>query len=283
MAWNPPKSNGRSTRRTEAAVRSRGIWLLLVSVAATVVTGLYFVIGPGADDDGRNAASAPRKCKAVEKAAPPVSAPSASPARADGKVAAPDARPVRVGEEVNGYVMLPSGRIHKPTGAVTNRVANYGKSRYSIFEHRSDNEIAGILMARPGDAVVGAKRYDRWFAELFLKSLETPIVVSPDDEPWQADLKRGVAQARRELKEAHDRGEDIAAIMSESRWQLQDLAKYKRSIKQLYSQNMGECESDEEVGELQRAVNIMLEERGCAPINFTPLTRLNLRKGKSHE
>ena len=195
----------------------------------------------------------------------------------------PNARPTKVGEVVNGYVMLPSGRIHKPTGVVTNRVADYGKSKYSIFENRSDNEIAGILMANPGEAVVGTKRYDKWFEKQFLKSIETPIEVSPDDEPWQADLKKLVMQARLELKEAHDKGEDIAAIMSESRQQLQDLSKYKQSVKQIYAQNLKECATEQEINELQSAVNMMLEEKGCAPMNFTPLTKMRLMKGKTDE
>ena len=96
-------------------------------------------------------------------------------------------------------------------------------------------------------------------------------------------LKKLVMQARLELKEAHDKGEDIAAIMSESRQQLQDLSKYKQSIKQIYAQNLKECATEQEINELQSAVNMMLEEKGCAPMNFTPLTKMRLMKGNSDE
>ena len=195
----------------------------------------------------------------------------------------PNARPTKVGEVVNGYVMLPSGRIHKPTGVVTNYVANYGKSKYSIFEHRSDNEIAALLMMNPGDTLVGTKRYDNWFAKQFLKSMETPIVASAEDEPWKVDLKKSVIQARLELKKAYDNGEDIEAIMAESRQQLQDLSKYKQSMKKLYVQTIKECKTEKQVDELQQAVNMMLEEKGCAPMDFTPLTKINLLKGNVHE
>lgn len=222
------------------------------------------------------------KPRQIVEVAPSAPAPVAEP-KAEEKPVDPNARPTKVGEVVNGYVMLPSGRIHKPTGVVTNRVAEYGKSKYSIFENRSDNEIAGILMAKPGEAVVGTKRYDKWFEKQFLKSIETPIIVSEDDEPWQTELKDLVKQARLELKQAYDNGEDIAAIMTESRQQLQDLGKYKQAIKQLYEQNMKECNSDVELAELQRAVNIMLEEKGCAPMNFTPLTKMNLKKDHADE
>lgn len=274
----------KNTKPKPSRPRSRGrvwAWAVVVAVAA-VAAGLFFAWNSSREDGEGETAPEPRKSKAIAEVAPSAHAPVAEP-KAEEKPVDPNARPTKVGEVVNGYVMLPSGRIHKPTGVVTNRVADYSKSKYSIFENRSDNEIAGILMMNPGDAVVGSKRYDRWFAEQFLKSIETPIIVSEDDEPWQADLKRSVLQARIELKEAYDRGEDIAGIMTESRQQLQDLSKYKQAVKQLYAQNRRECETDEEVGELQRAVNIMLEEKGCAPINFTPLTRLNLKKDKSYE
>ena len=126
-------------------------------------------------------------------------------------------------------------------------------------------------------------RYDKRFEQQFRKSCETPMEVSPDDEPGQAALKKLVMQARLELKEAHDKGEDIAAIMSESRQQLQDLAKYKQSIKQIYAQNLKECATEQEINELQSAVNMMLEEKGCAPMNFTPLTKMRLMKGNTDE
>lgn len=279
MAWNQPKSDGYSAKRTKPQGNWRQFWFCIGSFAimcAAVV--LYLHRGTETVDDS---VTEVKKSKAIQEVAASLPSPALK-AEPEVKVD-PNARPTKVGEVVNGYIMLPSGRIHKPTGAVTNRVANYGKSRYSIFENRSDNEIAGILMAKPGEALVGTKRYDRWFEKQFLKSIETPITVSKDDEPWQAELKGLVNQARIELKQAYDNGDDIAAIMTESRQQLQDLGKYKQAIKQLYAQNVKKCNSEEELGELQKAVNIMLEEKGCAPMNFTPLTKMNLKKENTNE
>ena len=282
MAWNQPNPSGYSKSRRQPSKQGKGKWLLLgLSVIAVAVVAIVLLRqGEMQAEDKTEVAS--KKRNPIKQASPSIPAPKPEP-KADEKSVDPNARPTKVGEVVNGYVMLPSGRIHKPTGVVTNRVANYGKSKYSIFENRSDNEIAGILMMKPGDAVVGTKRYDKWFTQQFLKSIETPITASEDDEPWQTELKSLVKQARLELKQAYDNGEDIAAIMTESRQQLQDLGKYKQAIKQLYAQNIKECKSEEELGELQKAVNIMLEEKGCAPMNFTPLTKMNLKKDKGNE
>ena len=279
MAWNQPTSSEYSARRSKPRKPSKGVWL----VATAVVVVAAAVVAIALLQRGKVTPSAVVEKPAKTKEAITPSLPAPKPQQPVEVKVDPNARPTKVGEVVNGYVMLPSGRIHKPTGVVTNRVADYGKSKYSIFENRSDNEIAGILMANPGEAVVGTKRYDKWFEKQFLKSIETPIEVSPDDEPWQADLKKLVIQARLELKEAHDKGEDIATIMSESRQQLQDLAKYKQSVKQIYAQNVKECATEQEVADLQKAVNVMLEEKGCAPMNFTPLTKMRLMKGNTDE
>ena len=279
MAWYQPTSTEHSAKRSKPRKPSKGVWL----VATAVVVVAAAVVAIALLQRGKVTPSAVVEKPAKTKEAITPSMPAPKPQQPVEVKVDPNARPTKVGEVVNGYVMLPSGRIHKPTGVVTNRVADYGKSKYSIFENRSDNEIASILMTDPGNAVVGTKRYDKWFEKQFLKSIETPITVSPDDEPWQADLKKLVIQARLELKEAHDKGEDIAAIMSESRQQLQDLSKYKQSIKQIYVQNIKECATEQEVADLQKAVNVMLEEKGCAPMNFTPLTKMRLMKGNSDE
>ena len=279
MAWNQPTSTEYSAKRGAPRKTSKGVWLFIAAVVAVAAAVVVVTLLPREKATPRSIVETPVKTKETVAPAVPVPKPKQP---VEAKVD-PNARPTKVGEVVNGYVMLPSGRIHKPTGVVTNRVADYGKSKYSIFENRSDNEIAGILMANHGEAVVGTKRYDKWFEKQFLKSIETPITVSPDDEPWQADLKKLVMQARLELKEAHDKGEDIAAIMSESRQQLQDLSKYKQSVKQIYAQNVKECATEQEVADLQNAVNVMLEEKGCAPMNFTPLTKMRLMKGNTDE
>ena len=279
MAWNQPTSTEYSAKRSKPKETSKGAWLVDTAVVVVAVAVVAIALLPRSKVTPSDVVEKPLNTK--EAITPSMPAPK--PKQPVEVMVDPNARPTKVGEVVNGYVMLPSGRIHKPTGVVTNRVADYGKSKYSIFENRSDNEIAGILMANPGEAVVGTKRYDKWFEKQFLKSIETPIEVSPDDEPWQADLKKLVIQARLELKEAHDKGEDIATIMSESRQQLQDLSKYKQSVKQIYAQNVKECATEQDVADLQKAVNVMLEEKGCAPMNFTPLTKMRLMKGNTDE
>lgn len=189
----------------------------------------------------------------------------------------PNARPTKVGEVVNGYVMLPSGRIHKRQGVVTNSVANRPKGAYAIFKHSCENEIACFLSMKPGDTLIGTPRYNGRFKAEFLKSLNTPIEITDEDTPEQAQLKRDVSLAKMELKAAYDRGEDIEQIMLDTRQELQDLMRYKMDMQKQFNEiRLSECKSEAEVEVLLDACNKMLEQKGIAPMKFGPITRRKL-------
>ena len=191
----------------------------------------------------------------------------------------PNARPTKVGEMVNGYVMLPSGRIHRRIGAVTNSIAKRPKPYYHIFKHKCNNEIACYLSLQPGDTLVGTRRYTGTFSKDFLESLKEPIVVTKDDTPEEAQLKRAVYDAKIELKAAYDRGEDIEKIVYDTRDELRKLGLYKQEIRQqLLEYRKKENVSDEDVQDFLTACNQLLEERGIAPLKVGPLSRRNLKR-----
>lgn len=187
----------------------------------------------------------------------------------------PDARPTKVGETVNGYIKLPSGRIHRVLGVVTNSATAAIKGKYEIFDHACENEIAGFLAMEPGQGLVGTPRYNGRFKRDFLESLKHPITITQDDSPEDAALKRNVIQAKITLKEALDRGEDIEQIMLDTRREMQDLARYKQELKQqMHEMVKGDGEmTTEEMEDLLKAANQMLDAKGIAPMTFGPLTR----------
>lgn len=191
----------------------------------------------------------------------------------------PDARPTKVGETVNGYIKLPSGRLHRVRGVITNSVsATQFKGKYEIFDHHCENEIACLLTIQPGEGLVGTPRYNGRFTKEFVESLKTPIVINQDDSLEDQALKRNVMQAKQMLKEALDRGEDIEKIMLDTRKEYQDLARYKMELKGLINEfKKGEDVTDLDVEEYVQAANKMLEEKGIAPLNIGPITRQKIR------
>ena len=197
----------------------------------------------------------------------------------------PNARPTKVGETVNGYIKLPSGRIHRVLGVITNSATASIKGKYEIFDHHCENEIAGFMAMEPGQGLVGTPRYNGRFTRDFLESLKTPIVVSKDDSPEDAALKRAVIQAKIDLKAAYDRGEDIEQIMLDTRKEMQDLARYKQELKQqLHEVVKGKGEmTTQEMEDLVNAANQMLDAKGIAPMTFGPLTRRKIMMMREQE
>ena len=190
----------------------------------------------------------------------------------------PNARPTKVGETVNGYIKLPSGRLHKVRGVITNSVsAVQTKGKYEIFDFHCENEIACLLTIQPGQGLVGTPRYNGRFTKEFLESLKTPIVINDDDSEEDKELKRNVNLAKQELKAAYDRGEDIEKIMLDTRREYQDLAMYKQELRQLvYEYRSTGNPSEQDVEDYVAAANKMLEAKGIAPLNIGPISRRKL-------
>lgn len=276
--WNQPSAKDAKS----CANRGKRPFVHGVLAALTVVAGvgisMLVLRNPG---KSAAPAVAPSKPGLIREGKP------AAPAKVERKEAAqkepidPNARPTKVGEVVNGYVMLPSGRIHRRLGVVTNSAANRPKGAYHIFESPTDNEIACYLTLKPGETLIGTPRYDGRFKRQFIESLKTPIVVTAEDTPEQAKLKREVVQAREELKAALDRGEDIEQIMLDTRQELQDLMRYKMEIKTMFNEaRLKACETEQDVDDLLSACNKMLESKGIAPMKFGPITRRKLMSQK---
>ena len=191
----------------------------------------------------------------------------------------PNARPTKVGEIVNGYIKLPSGRIHKRVGVITNTASATAKLPCEIFTHHCDNEIACYLWIEPGTEIVDMPNYGGRFTKEFLESLKEPIVITKDDTPEQAQLKRAVYDAKIELKAAYDRGEDIEKIVYDTRDELRKLGLYKQEIRQqLLEYRKKENVSDEDVQDFLTACNQLLEQKGIAPLKVGPLSRRNLKR-----
>ena len=154
--------------------------------------------------------------------------------------------------------------------------AKHGK--YHIFETRADNEIAFVLATEPGTMVIGNRSVGPDFENRFLKSLEKPIIVSKDDSEYEQNLKRAVIEAKLNLKDALDRGEDIGKIMDEARDELQKLARYRAQLEKeatvlLHRGEIGAADAEDVI----KAVNKMLEEKGIAPIELNSMSRLAMK------
>ena len=85
------------------------------------------------------------------------------------------------------------------------------------------------------------------------------------------------------LKDALDRGEDIEKIMQETRAELQDLMRVRIKHENLFREQLKNCETEQDVDDLFKACNKMLEEKGIAPLTYGPITKKNLLRQKANK
>lgn len=279
MAWNQSNNGAANVPRKDGG-KSSGLVHGLIAGGVVVVIGvlaIYFLSG-----ESENRPSP----KSVKPAAEVTDTPAepVAPKKVEApkpKPIDPNARPTRIGEVVNGYVLLPSGRLHKRQGVVTNSVALRAKGKFEIFDHDTDNEIAGYLSLEPGETIIGDRDFDERFVQEFLESLKTPIIVTKDDNEYQAQLKRMVIDARKSMKEAYDNGEDICKLMKDTREEMQDMMRYRMQLEsQFHEYRNKEALTDQDVEDMFDACNKVLEKKGIAPIRFGPITRIRMKNLK---
>lgn len=192
-------------------------------------------------------------------------------------------RPKEAFEKANGYVRLPSGRLHRMSAHVlTNTVASiHPPSKYEIFDHHVENQIAALLTLNPGETLVGTPRYGDAFVSQFLKSLESPIVITSSDDEYAANLKRAMIETKKDLKYRYDAGEDIAQIMRDTHTEFQKLSVARQLMLEEFSKlNHNSEATADDIDDFIKAANLVLEKKGIAPLESNPVVNrmIQLRK-----
>ena len=274
MAWNRPSEDKVKVR---GAGEQRNVHLNGFLAGAIVVLGAavaVWFLWPSGESAGET--HPPQKRQRIKEAKPAAAktnaaeiATSKSPHGIDTS-----ARPTKVGEKVNGYVMLPDGTIHKMTGKAHSVTAMQDPSQ--IFDNGAENEIAALITMEPGEVIVGGPDRETFTAE-FLKSTVVPIIVKADDPEEVKALKRAVNEVKADLKAAHDRGEDIVAIVEKTYDEFQRLAQYKEDLfNEVNDYSQKEEVTDEDVKDYLAAANKLLEEKGIAPLDDTAFIRAKI-------
>ena len=147
------------------------------------------------------------------------------------------------------------------------------------FKHFSENEIATILDTTPGQMVLDTAFHPH-FERDFLKSLETPIIPSEDDDEKTIQLKRDMIQAKIILKEAYDRGENITEILKEERAQLIKIHSLRENLFRELKNLEKSAKSVQEIEDYVSAANTMLDDYGAQHIKL-PYSKERMRLEKT--
>ena len=177
-------------------------------------------------------------------------------------------------------------RYSRYVHVITNKLEDYHLSlEEKVFKNGADQHIALMLNHEPGGMLIGEMTYNKHFVKSFLKSLETPIVISKDDSEEVVAMKKAVIEAKADLKKRYDAGEDIAEIMNQTRKELKELGAYRQELEEQIRRIKREKGRDltaKDYQDLIGAANTMLENRGCAPIRVPELQirRMELRDAR---
>lgn len=151
------------------------------------------------------------------------------------------------------------------------------------FKHYTDQTIAVLLNTEPGTGFVGDVQYGKRFTEQFLKHLNDPIEISPDDSEDVKELKKAVIETRKELKARYDLGEDVGEIIQKTREELRELGAYKQELeKQLGELSRRRDMTEKDLDDYVTAANMMLESRGCSKLTMPEFIRRGVRMREQH-
>jgi hypothetical protein len=147
-----------------------------------------------------------------------------------------------------------------------------------IFKHPSENQIAGLLKIEIGETVVGTMRYGERFVADFKKSLQDEIEITDEDSEEDRILKEAVIETKKELLQRMEAGEDIGQIMTETRKELQDIARYRQQMRQdLIAAIKDENMTEKDIDDFVAAANQLLNEKNAKPLSFPSLLRRKIQ------
>lgn len=275
--WNKPSAANQPTEK-KGGTKSPSVMKGVIVGAVAVVVGIVciFAFSGKSEKPVKDTGTKPAKIKEVTPAA--------------AKQEKPVEKPVE--KKQPHYWELPTTNgltetqirkwkfMHEPPPPWTNTVmATRKRPKYAIFGTRPENEIACLISATPGASLVGMPRYSEKFKADFLKSCETPIIVSKDDDEYTANLKREMNKVKIELRQRMADGEDLGDILTETRRELQHLAAVKREVEREMRKVIKDTAvTEEDVDTCIEAANKLLESKGVAPVRMNPLLRSALKR-----
>lgn len=158
------------------------------------------------------------------------------------------------------------------------------KQKYDIFKRASEKDIAAMLLVEPGSWLMRQPTFGPKFDQDLAIALKEEIKIEESDTEEQRELKQAVIDSKAELAERMKAGEkpsDVMNAMGEAYYQM---GLYKRNLEdQVRAVRKDATKSDDDVKDAVDAVNLMLKEKGIAPIKMPNmvLRRASLRLATS--
>ena len=286
MAWNGSTGRGERPQSKPRQPKRRPQGLLVAVCGLVVLAGVCVVAW--VMSGGEKPTQKPDGPRKVKKATPVVSS-NTKPAKPVAQEESPGVRTNRWGEVVKRkkpetYVdergilryKKGNGRVPNPDD-FKNPIRISTRGNMHEFKHPVENEIAALIMAQPGEPLVGEPDYSNMKQD-FVNALIDKIEISEDDSEMDRELKQNVEELKKELAERVKNGEDIVEIFKEARRELRMSADYKQNLNEVVLEQLYDPDiSDEDLATTMQAANKMLEDKGIEPISETRFLKVRKR------
>ena len=284
MAWNAPQS-GKMPQRNNANRGVRPLFLAGATLVAVAVVGFTAWLMSGGEKPPQKAEPPKvKKTSPIKTVAPDLETtkpvvkeePASFRTNRWGEVVKRKKPETYVDERGILRYKKGNGRVPNPDD-FKNPIRISSRGNMHEFKHPVENEIAALIMAQPGEPLVGEPDYSNMKQD-FVNALIDKIEISEDDSEMDRELKQNVEELKKELAERVKNGEDIVEIFKEARRELRMSADYKQNLnevilEQLYDPNI----SDEDLETTMQAANKMLEAKGIEPIGETRFLKVRNR------
>lgn len=270
MAWNG--SNGASAPKQKPVSGAR-------AVSKGAIAGVIVVLGAAAALYFLMPASAP-----IAKTTNSVVSSSEKSRKGDSEknvaaveISVASCAAERVGDDKVVSVAMESEKEQRVQNVVTS-----GLSRVTlidkIFDHETDRMLAHLLVLEPGSGIIGdsVDVYDG-FEDAFNKSLNTPILYDKDDDQYVKELKMAVQALRNELISRRNSGEDIIAVLCETRDQMQQLGYFKQELEEQVISMVNNEMDQNDYEDLVSVANKLLADKGCESLEVPEVLKHALR------
>lgn len=281
--WNRSTGNQPTKRDAKAPSKRKGLVAGLVTIIALVALCLWIFSG---NDDGAAASKKKERGRIKEVT------PAAAPTNRIAQLAPHKAKVVEVRTNEQGLIMRYEDG--KPRWLYPRKPpSRWGTIKINLDEGDQNKSVEDIAMkgmrstdlflaylynAEPGDEFGDAIPLEN-FAKRFIKSLETPIIVTHDDPDDVKAIKRGVIELRKELKDRYDAGEDIEAVVKASRDALVEDHQYRKQLEaEITRLSKDGVASVAEMQDFVDAANVMLKEKGLKAVKMSHVIRRRMEK-----
>lgn len=249
-------------------------------VGIVVAAGAFFVATRLENEsNGNQNTTAPDKGKRIAEVQPETAhdapAEQSKPEKPAGRITAKGTPiPDNVQPDERGVLRYPGGLRWVDTNDL--HIVKHPRKK-QLFKHHSENSIATILTLEPekmAPFLVGRRpKFGQRFVEDFKASLYDEPEFPDDDTPEEREVRNMVLDVKKELKEALDRGEDIAQMMNDAQDELDRLVSYRDTLmKQLKEIKLDDQYSDDDVQDFITAANQMLASQGLQELATPNLT-----------